>query len=67
MIVPSYDLEEMIRVHDFGQPSQTFTGGPGGLDDAPKVALINPRRVGFVRDDFYIPVYFDTSEDKASE
>lgn len=58
MIVPSFDPDEMVRVHDFGPPMGFFSGGPGCLGEAPKEALVNPRAVGFVRDELYIPIYW---------
>jgi hypothetical protein len=59
MIVPEFDRESMsTSVHDFDSQPQTFSGAASQLGDAPAEALVNPRRIGFLREDNYIPIYW---------
>lgn len=63
MIVPEFDVEHMSgHYHDFDSVFVVWMGDVRFLDRAPAVALVNPRPIGFGRDDpWYIPVYVDTS------
>lgn len=63
MIVVQFDADDMRLAHRFASQPGFFSGGPGGLGDAPSEALVNPRAIGFARDDaFYIPVYWCEGE-----
>lgn len=62
MIVVEFDRDEMFIAHNFGGVPSVFSGGPGALGASPRESLVNPRPVGFVRDEFYIPIYWEAED-----
>lgn len=63
MIVPEFDQDEMSgHVHTFDSEFVVWSGDVRYHAPAPAMALVNPRPIGFGRDDpWYIPVYVDMS------
>lgn len=60
MIVPAFDIDEMASFsHDFDSVPNTFSGGAQPIGDAPKESLVTPRKIGFEREEAYIPVYWE--------
>lgn len=63
MIVPKYEygIDEPLgsEINVTGHCGGFFSGGPSPIGEAPSESLLNPRRIGFVRDEFYIPVYWE--------
>lgn len=63
MIVPWHDPSEMWHVHDFESQPNFLSGGINYYQNVEGDRLLNPRAVGFGREDaFYIPVYLSESE-----
>jgi len=59
MIVPAFDIEEMVdQVHDFSSQPNFLSGGMGVAATVEGEALVNPRRIGFGSEPFYIPIYW---------
>jgi hypothetical protein len=65
--IPKYEFglenPEAHEINLTGHCDGFFSGGPGGLGDAPAESMLNPRPLGFGRrDPFYIPVYWEPGE-----
>lgn len=57
VVAPPSKSEWLEASHESGPA--VFSGGPGGLGEPPYEALVTPRRIGFAREPFYIPVYWE--------
>ena len=60
IVVSPYQSDEWL-VQDVNEDGPLLSGGPGPIGGAPHESLVNPRRIGFAREPFYIPVYWENN------